>query len=198
MSEPPTIVWDIDDVLNDLTRSWFETAWRPAHPDCRVTYEQLTANPPHPVLGITKEEYLRSLDRFRLSPEAADLVPDPALKDWFADHGHRYRHVALTARPTLTAAAAVQWLLIHFGEWFQMFAFVPSKRPGIDSRQPDTSKGEFLRWLGKADCFVDDDTTNCEAAEALGVRTFLVARPWNRGRLPMVAILQILASNHRT
>ncbi len=49
-----TIVWDIDDVLNDLTRAWFETAWLPAHRECRLTYEELKVNPPHELLGTSE------------------------------------------------------------------------------------------------------------------------------------------------
>ena len=62
-----TIVWDVDDVLNNLMQSWLETAWLPAHPACQITYRLLTENPPHHLLGISKIEYLQSLDDFRLN-----------------------------------------------------------------------------------------------------------------------------------
>ena len=58
-----TLVWDIDDVLNDLMRSWFTEEWLPTHPDCRLAYADLLENPPHRVLGIAEAEYLASLDR---------------------------------------------------------------------------------------------------------------------------------------
>ena len=31
-----TIAWDVDDVLNDCMRTWFERTWLPAHPGCAV------------------------------------------------------------------------------------------------------------------------------------------------------------------
>ncbi len=177
----PTIVWDIDDVLNDLTRAWLETAWRPAHPQCRLIYRELTANPPHRLLGISRQEFLVSLDRFRLSKEAEAMTPEPELADWFARYGNRYRHVALTARPRHTVFPAFQWVEKHFGAWFQTYAFVPSRRPGLPSHQPDRNKGDYLAWLEKVDFFVDDDQNNCDAAKRLGIKALLVARPWNGG-----------------
>ena len=46
-----TIVWDVDDVLNDLMAVWFRDAWLPKHAACPVRYEEITENPPHRVLG---------------------------------------------------------------------------------------------------------------------------------------------------
>ena len=53
------VVWDIDDVLNPLMRDWFEQHWLPRHSECRIAYQELTANPPHRVLGIAEDEYLK-------------------------------------------------------------------------------------------------------------------------------------------
>ena len=193
VAEVRTIVWDIDDVLNDLTRAWFEIAWLPKHSDCHLAYYELKANPPHELLGVSKEEYLTSLDRFRLSSQAASMVPDKTLVDWFSECGDRYRHIALTARPRTTVYPALHWLLDHFGPWFQTLSFIPSQRPGQSSKQPDRSKSDYLAWLGKADFFIDDKTQNCLAAEKLGIRSFLVAQPWNGSNLRLIDILKLMA-----
>jgi phosphoglycolate phosphatase-like HAD superfamily hydrolase len=192
-----TIVWDIDDVLNDSTRAWFETAWLPTHPACRLGYHGLTTNPPHELLGVSKDEYLASLDRFRLSRDAASRLPDKSLLDWFRAHGDQYRHIALTARPRETVCPALQWLLGHFGEWFQTFGFVPSKRPGQSSGQPDCGKADYLAWLDKADIFIDDSPDNCLAAKKLGIASFLVAQPWNESRLTVSDILELIFEHDR-
>ena len=34
-----TIVWDVDDVLNDLMRDWLTQWWMPAHPETKIDYE---------------------------------------------------------------------------------------------------------------------------------------------------------------
>jgi len=41
------IMWDVDDVLNDLMGEWFRTRWIPLHPQCPVDYLGITVNPPH-------------------------------------------------------------------------------------------------------------------------------------------------------
>ncbi len=191
-----TIVWDLDDVLNDLTRIWFESAWMTERPDCRLGYHELVENPPHRLLGITRDEYLQSLDRFRGSPEAEAMAPEQDLLRWFSRYGNRYRHVALTARPRESAGSGMKWLWAHFGEWIQTLAFVPSERPGQCSRQPDRSKADYLAWLGKADYFIDDNAENCRAAAQLGICTFMVAKPWNTSRLAIEDILKRLGDVH--
>ena len=84
-----TMAWDVDDVLNDLLRAWFDQAWRPRDPTCAISYEQLTENPPHAILGTTIDDYRRSLDAFRLSDAGANLPPNPLLVEWFRTFGPR-------------------------------------------------------------------------------------------------------------
>jgi len=176
-----TIVWDIDDVLNNLMQSWFEESWLPSHPDCRLSFIEITENPPHRLLGVDSTHYLDSLDQFRLSTEADRMIPDAFLLEWFRKYGPRFRHIALTARPVNTISPAVQWTLRYFGSWFQSFGFVPAKRPDATFSGPDKTKEQYLAWLGKADYFIDDSSDNISAATSLGIQAFLVKRPWNRG-----------------
>ena len=60
-----TIVWDIDDVLNDFMKRWFEQWWRPQKTNCKLNYNDLVENPPHNILGIDLQEYQNSIDAFR-------------------------------------------------------------------------------------------------------------------------------------
>ena len=57
-----TIAWDVDDVLNNLMRAWFEEKWLIDHPECNLLYEGLTENPPHRLLETNVDNYLKSLD----------------------------------------------------------------------------------------------------------------------------------------
>ena len=173
-----TIVWDVDDVLNDLMRSWFAHTWLPARPGCTLRYEDLVDNPPDRVLGVSRAQYLASLDQFRLSPEAAVMRPRSEFLRWFERHGHRHRHLALTSRPLTSVPAASQWVFQHFGRWIRTLAYVPT-RPDDDFPGYDRTKADFLRWLDNADILVDDNPENIDAANALGIRSFLVAQPWN-------------------
>ncbi len=178
-----TIVWDVDDVLNSLTRTWLET-----QPDCALTFAGLTENPPHRLLGISREAYLRSLDEFRLSRFAA-LEPAVPVRRWFEAHGHQFRHVALTATPLETAPLSAAWVMRHFGRWIRTFAVAPSPRPDDPGPVIDPSKAGYLRWWGRADVLIDDNPAHVSAARTLGITGLLAAQPWNRG----IAIEQILA-----
>jgi len=175
-----TIAWDVDDVLNDLMRRWLEDWWLPGHPGLALRYEEILENPPHRLLGTTEDEYLRSLDEFRLSDIAAKMVPVPEVLDWFKRYGRSFRHIALTARPAATAPPASQWVFTHFGEWIRTFHFVPAARGKGDTSEYDKSKGDYLSWLGKVDVLVDDRSSNIESAKELGIAGVLMPRPWNR------------------
>ncbi len=188
-----TIVWDIDDVLNDLMKNWYELKWLPENNSCKVIYEGLTHNPPYELLEITQEEYLQSLDSFRLSDTGRQLTPAKDVVNWFQLHGHRFRHIALTATPIQCAHNSAAWVLKHFGKWIRSFAYVPSKRHNDPEFNYDITKKDYLQWLGKADILIDDNTGNVEGARQLGIQAFLVPRPWNKADGTFTDILNDLS-----
>ncbi len=187
-----TIVWDVDDVLNELMRTWFVVEWLPSHPDCLLHFEDLAENPPHSVLGASRSEYLDSLDRFRLSPQARDMAPCSEFLGWFQEHGARFRHLALTARPWEMVPPLAEWVFRHFGPWIRTFAYVPS-RSGEGVPRYDLSKGEYLTWLGKADILVDDNPEHLRAAASQGICGVLVPQPWNDSRYTASQVLADLS-----
>ena len=173
-----TIVWDVDDVLNDLMRNWFVTSWLKESPGCTVSYDQLRENPPHQALNIPLGEYLRSIDAFRCR-HGPQLEPNPTVLAWFEEHGHRFRHVALTAVPWRAADTWAAWVMKHFGKWIRSFNFIPSRREGENLPVYDETKAVFLQQWAQVDAIVEDNVATIEAARALGIRTVLVPRPWN-------------------
>ena len=187
-----TIVWDVDDVLNSLMRDWFECGWKPANPACPLKYEDLTENPPDRVLGISRREYLDSLDRFRLSPAARQMAPNPEVLAWFRIHGAAFRHIALTARPLDTAPAAAEWVMRHFGDYIRVFGVVPC-RSVPETPAYDQTKSDFLDWWGRGDILVDDSTENIAGAQRIGLSGVLFGQPWNAGaRSPLDALTETL------
>lgn len=189
----PTFVWDIDDVLNGLMRDWLAEEWLPSHPSCKLTYSDLVENPPHRVLGVPREEYLASLDCFRVSAKAAAMQPNPAILAWFRLHGARHRHLALTARPLGSTPHAAEWLFRHFGGYVRCFGVVPSRlEDGLP--QYDQGKDAFLEWFGKADYLIDDSPANIAAARNLGVRGVLYPQPWNRSSVTVDEALSQLTA----
>ena len=187
-----TIAWDVDDVLNDLMRSWFENYWLSGHPNCRLAFDDLKENPPHAILGVTQKEYLASLDAYRLSEAAGQMQPNPELLIWFQKYGGSFRHIALTAAPLKTAHISAYWVLKHFGEWIRTFHFVPSGRDHEEIPVYDNSKSEFLQWIEKVDLLIDDSARNIEEAQKIGIRGILVSRPWNIDGYSIQEVIHIL------
>ena len=175
-----TIVWDVDDVLNELMRCWFDTAWLKNSPACPVRYDQLCENPPHQVLNIPLAEYLRSIDAFR-EEQGARLEPNRTVLAWFEQHGHRFRHVALTAVPLRVADTWAAWVIRHFGKWIRSFNFIPSHREGESLPRYGRTKTEFLEQWARVDAIVEDNAATIEAARTAGIRAVMVPQPWNDG-----------------
>jgi hypothetical protein len=174
-----TIVWDRDDVLNDLMRCWFEGQWLVEHPDCRLRYDDLVENPPHRVLGVSRREYLDSLDRFRSSPAHAAMPPSPEILGWLGRNGARCRHAVLTATTLASAGGAAEWTFRHFGRWVRCFCLLPAAREGDGAVAYEADKGQCLRQFAGPVVLVDDSPANLEAARREGAEGVLFPRPWN-------------------
>jgi hypothetical protein len=137
-------------------------------------------------------EYTASLDEFRLSPIAAEMIPVPEVLAWFHKYGHHFRHVALTTTPLRTAAISAAWVMKHFGCWIRSFHLVPSPRQDEEIPVYDRSKEEFLRWWGKGDILVDDSPSNVASAWTLDIQGVLIPRPWNQSQLTLSEALGTL------
>jgi 5'(3')-deoxyribonucleotidase len=182
-----TIVWDVDDVLNDLMKEWFGR-FRLDHPSCLVSFEDLIENPPHHILGIAFDDYINSLDNFR-SQYFMSLTPNPEILNWFRKYGILYRHIALTAAPLATANESSRWVMKHFGVWIRTFHFLPSLRSGENLPIYDQSKIDFLKWLNKGDVIIDDNINNLRGSRDASLNTILWPRPWNSSRQSISEIL---------
>ena len=187
-----TIAWDVDDVLNDLMQTWFEHHWLSAHPECLVSYDRISENPPYSLLGVSLSEYLASLDEFRLSAIAREMSPVPEVLAWFRQYGEHFRHIALTATSLHGAPASAAWVMRHFGRWLRSFHVIPSPREGEQIPAYDRTKEDFLRWYGRVDILIDDNPFNVAAAQALDIQTILIPRPWNQSRLTLAEALDAL------
>ena len=177
ISPKPILVWDIDDVLN---RFMFHCLHR-FPTDKQLKYEDLAVMPPYGLLGISKEQYLATLDSCR--PDLYKEGPRPEIMRFFERHGADFHHVALSAAPVRFAPDSAQWLLRHFGRWIQSCIFIPSPRPGVTVQsQRFRSKGEALLSLGANAALIDDSPLNTADAEKNGCRTMLFPAPWNENR----------------
>ena len=75
----PTVVWDVDDVLNDLMAAWLARVWASEHPGRPIELADVRANPPHELLGIERAAYHASLDAFKNGAGYAALAPNPRI-----------------------------------------------------------------------------------------------------------------------
>ncbi|HWA93862.1 MAG TPA: hypothetical protein VG844_04610 [Terracidiphilus sp.] len=187
-----TVIWDVDDVLNDLMQQWFTLCWLPKHPDCQITYSEIVENPPHRVLGIAREQYLHSLDQFRATDYASNMCPNSEVLAWFQECGSRFRHVVLTARPLESTPDVARWVMQHFGAWVRCFGVVPSR---VSHNMPvyDWTKGEYLKWLRCGDIMVDDSPENIAQAQLLGMKALLYPQPWNSSIFTANSLLKRLS-----
>lgn len=187
-----TVAWDVDDVLSETMRTWFEAWWTSKNGDYRLDYEDIRENPPHEILGIERATYLQSLDAFRLSEVFQKMPPNSAVYQWFKQYGKYYRHMALTAVPRAAAAASAAWAVRNFGDWIHTFHFVPSARPGDIPTTYESTKAGYLKWLNRIDIFIDDNEKDIQEVSSLGIRCFLVSQPWNSGGMKIEEVLESL------
>lgn len=187
-----TIAWDVDDVLNNLMYEWFDKKWLPEHPGCRLKGKDIAENPPDQLLGVVKEDYLTSLDNFRLSGLFSKMKPVPEVKRWFLKYGDDFRHLVITAVPIRAASVSAQWVFSNFGKWIRTFHFIPSLRKREKIFRYDRNKKDYLLRMGKVDIFIDDNEVNMHGIEELRIRGILFPRPWNSSKLTIGETLEIL------
>lgn len=175
------IVWDIDDVLNDLMKEWFTNYCLHQNKLCSIKFENLIENPPNRLLNISEDYYLKSLDDFR-KELGNRLKPLVDILSWFNKKGDLYCHFALTSTPLFYASSSAEWLFKNYGRWFSSFNFIPSKREGDNYSYRFLSKTSLLKIFANVDAFIDDNPQNIVEANAIGVKTFLFPRPWNKSQ----------------
>jgi hypothetical protein len=172
-----TLIWDVDDVLNNLTYEWVESQFS----DPLLTYNAISDDGIFTCLGMTKKNYLSSLDEFRMSGCFAQMSPRKDVLEWFQSYGNKARHVALTSTPLRAAPISAEWVLRHFGHWIRTFHVVPSERSNCEAPLIDSDKGEALRYLGLGDVMIDDRLGNLSDAANAGLSVIRFPRPWNGG-----------------
>lgn len=177
-SQLPVLVWDVDDVLNNLTEEWFYLCGRRFRD---IPYESLRSNPPDEVLQITRSEYLKSLDAYRMGNQHKLKVRSEVM-EFFQKYGARYQHIALTAVPRAFAGISAQWVFTALGNWIRTFHFVPSVRENCAVIGYDADKTGFLKRLQEVTLFIDDSEQNIFSARKAGFKAELFPCPWNRAR----------------
>lgn len=174
----PLLIWDIDDVLNDLTRLCMATTAQKIRPGIKL--EELQQNPPLAELGCSLDEYRNILDECR-DKYLYEQAPRKEVMAFFQEWGSELRSVTLSAAPVSMAPRSAEWVLRHFGRWIQGTIFVPSPRKQIATGMPlFTSKAEAVSVLGGI--LIDDAPQNVKSVRAAGHRAFYFPAPWNENK----------------
>lgn len=186
-----TIVWDVDDILNNLMKDWFEMEWKLSHPKCKLNYNDLKENPPYKILGISKKEYLESLDKFRFR-HYIDLKPNKEVYEWFEENGEKFKHLALTSTPIKSSPISSAWVMKNYGKWIRGYFVLPSFRKGEKITKYHKNKGEFLKELKNVDLFIDDSAKTIKDSKSNGINSILFPTPWNDSKLTIKRLLENL------
>jgi 5'(3')-deoxyribonucleotidase len=174
----PLLIWDIDDVLNDLIRLCISTTAQTIRPGIR--FEDLQQNPPLQELGCSLDEYRSILDECR-AEYLYDQPPRKEVLEFFQTWGDQFRSVTLSSAPVSTAHRSAEWVLRHFGRWIHGTIFVPSPRKHIPIGIPlFASKAEAVSTLNGI--LIDDMPQNVEPVRAAGNKAFYFPAPWNENK----------------
>lgn len=184
-----TICWDVDDVLTNSMEKWLDSYYNLFFSKHPIKYKELIQNPPHEILKISKEDYLKNLDNWRLAYYNKNTV-NPEIMAWFDNHGCKYHHIALTSEPIECVPIVSKWIFENLGTWIRTFSCIPSSRLNINIPVLDATKAEFCKRMN-IDVFIDDMPKNYIEAKELDIKSFLVKQPWNEGQ-PIQDILKEL------
>lgn len=184
------LVWDIDDVLNDLTAEWLFSIGHN-----KITKkDQLTSPDFHTFLGWSREEYLHSIDNFRVE-SFRNLEPNKLVFD-FMSTTQFCSHILLTATPLVSAPHSAEWAIRHFGSLVDGVLFAPSARPGV----PSTGKSKLdqlsmITATGETVLCIDDLPENVAHARRSGAEGILWPQPWNNACLTVSAVFNFINTN---
>ena len=176
MSSTPIIIWDVDDVLNCMMESWLNS-WNQGN-NSNIALKDIKENPPHEILGTTKEMYLTSLDEFRNSESGKYVLANSIVMNWFEGHGNKFKHVACTARPIETMPNQAWWIYYNFGQWINTVHAIGAVRDSKIDYQTG-SKADFISYIDTEVIFIDDSEQNINAVSKIGAETILYPQPWN-------------------
>ena len=157
----------------------------------KIQYEQIVQNPPHDILGISKEKYLQTLDKFRTMMYFT-LKPNQEILNWFEKNGSKAHFSVLTATPSSCVTFSSRWIFDNFGKWIRTFAYIPSKREGVNDLVFDSTKADWL-VRNHVNIFIDDSPKNIIEVQVRSdnkINCYLVKQPWSNEGMPISDILK--------
>lgn len=170
MEYKPTITFDLDDVLCDVTRPF--VAWHNERYGTNLLFEDILGDNLHELLGLTKgEEFDRWLEFFAL-PQYMDIVPDPETVMVLERLREHFKIIIVSARNPLFQPFAKPWLEKYLDNLYDEILFIKHK----DGTK--RSKGEVCKEVESV-LHVDDEPRHYVQCKAHGIKFIMFSAPWN-------------------
>lgn len=170
MEYKPTITFDLDDVICDVTRPF--VLWHNERYGTELAFEDILGDNLHELLGLTKgEEFDRWLEFFAL-PLYMEISPDPEAVMVLERLKEHFKIILVSARNPLFQPYAKPWLAKYLDNLYDEMVFI-KKKDGTKR-----SKGEVCKEL-ESILHVDDEPRHFAQCKAHGIRFILFDAPWN-------------------
>lgn len=177
-SKKPVIGVDFDDVLfkcNEALADFHNTLYGTSYSVGDVTTFDLST-----VWNCTPEETQERFDHFFRSAFHHETEMVLGAKDALKALNETYDIVIVTARPTESENATLEWLSKHFLGLYREIHFTNQFHK---DRSLHRLKSSILKDVG-AVVFIEDALHHAEDASKLGIPVFLFDAPWNQGEVP--------------
>ncbi len=119
-----TLVWDIEDVVNELTAQWLATInHNTISTNCQTTNSDF-----HTFLGWSRDEYLHPIDGYK-DEDYRDFAPNKLVIGLMSE-AEFCSNILLTATPLNSAPHSAELTLRHFSSLIDGIPIAPSNRLG--------------------------------------------------------------------
>lgn len=175
-----TIIWDVDDTLNNFRFDWFlHNKEELKKIDHDISYDYFNIKNPYNILNDNKDTFIKSLKDFK-NYNHFKITVNKEIYNWFYKYGKNYNHIILTKCSKDYFEFAVNFVNKYFGKWIQSYNYISGNKK--DNLNEFLTKAEFIKkYFKEIKYFIDDSEKNCKQVEELGIKTFCPKQPWNNG-----------------
>ncbi len=126
-------------------------------------------------LKISKEKLRNLLDEFAMRSDFKNLPLVEGAKEAIQKLEEKHNLFFITARPPKRKELTRECFFNHFGYYGKIYFL------GEKSFSHFKTKGEICKNLG-INFMIDDNLENLKSCKKEGIKSFLLGKPWNKGR----------------
>jgi len=175
----PILTIDFDDIIDEFFSSFL--TWCNKENGTTLTYEEFRDYGDHTLLHPDGDLVTSWINHYAVH-HIMDCPPVTGALEQIKRLAEIYELHIVTSRPEYNRLAVEAWLKVHcIAHLFVSITFTNSF--GNDPNAPKTDKPTVCTQLG-AVAHIDDALSHAEAVTAVGIRVYMLPRPWNEGRIP--------------